>query len=91
METDDRQGVDEGVHGSTAPGDLGSTDPGMRLTAGGTGTELGTGSLGWTEARDLEDMGFDTSTSGAIDPDAALPEDTLGIGPETGNTEYRTE
>lgn len=91
MEGNNRQSADEGVRGSTAPADLGGTDTDMGLTAGGTDTQLGTGSLSGTEARDLEDLGFDSSTSGTFDPDAAAPSDTFDIGPETGNTEYRTE
>ena len=75
MERDDELALEE-TAGSTAPADLGSTDLETGLTAGGTGTEISAREpIGGTEARDQEDL-----ASG--EPD---------IGPETGNTAYRTE
>jgi len=55
--------------------------------------------IGGSEARDLEDRGFDSSLSGTFDPDAtdisdvggSEPTDEWDIGPETGNTVCRTE
>lgn len=89
---DDLQEEDGGPAGSTAPADLGSTDTGFGLTAGGTGTQLPTGEpIGGTAARDLEDRGFDSSTDGMVDLDAGDLEEDEPIGPETGNTVYRTE